>query len=82
MITVGGVISGYWATGSVSEAMRPAITMMIEMTDAKIGRLMKKRDMDGALNPWPAQRPGRRRLAAGARAFARRVGATVAPGRA
>jgi hypothetical protein len=25
--------------------MRPAITMMMEMTEAKIGRLMKKRDM-------------------------------------
>ena len=28
--------------------IRPAITMTMEMTDAKIGRLMKKRDMDGA----------------------------------
>ena len=68
------MISGYWATGSVSEAMRPAITMTIEMTDAKIGRLMKKRDMDGAPSTL-GRRSGRggARLAAGTRAFARPV---------
>src|SRR5574337_1557457 len=48
MMTVGGVISGYWATGRVWEAIRPAITTMMEITDAKIGRLMKKRVMTAA----------------------------------
>ncbi len=45
MITVGGAISGYWATGSTRAAMMPAMTMMMEMTEAKIGRWMKNRDM-------------------------------------
>src|SRR5579883_2910022 len=42
--TVGGVISGYWATGSVNSAMLPARTMTIDRTDAKIGRWMKNRE--------------------------------------
>jgi hypothetical protein len=43
--TVGGAICGYCAIGSTCEATSPAMTMMIEMTDAKIGRLMKNFDM-------------------------------------
>src|SRR5450631_691225 len=39
--TVGGVISGYCATGSVASEMPPASTMTIDSTEAKIGRLMK-----------------------------------------
>src|SRR5207253_10601035 len=39
----GGMIDGYCATGSVRIANRPATTVMIEMTIATIGRLMKKR---------------------------------------
>src|SRR5271170_2306747 len=46
MMTVGGAISGYWATGSTCAAMRPASVMMIEMTPAKIGRLMKNSEND------------------------------------
>src|SRR4051812_44502381 len=46
MVTVGGVISGYCAMGSTLEATRPASVMMIAMTDAKIGRWMKKCDID------------------------------------
>src|SRR5574340_914113 len=39
---VGGVISGYWAMGSVNSAIAPSNTIKIESTDAKIGRRMKK----------------------------------------
>src|SRR5271154_750508 len=46
MMTVGGAISGYWATGSTCAAMRPASVMMMEMTPAKIGRLMKNSEND------------------------------------
>ena len=42
--TVGGVISGYWATGSVKTATAPASVMTIDSTAAKIGRSMKKRE--------------------------------------
>jgi hypothetical protein len=41
-ITVGGVISGYCAIGSVNTAIAPAITMMIANTVANMGRRMKK----------------------------------------
>ncbi len=40
--TVGGVISGYCAIGSVNSAIAAASVMMIDSTEAKIGRLMKK----------------------------------------
>ena len=43
--TVGGTISGYSLIGSSGIATRPATTMMIEITDAKIGRSMKKEEM-------------------------------------
>ena len=36
--TVGGEICGYCAIGSCTAAMRPTMTMMSEMTIAKIGR--------------------------------------------
>ena len=68
IVTVGGAISGYCATGSTPEATRPASVITIEMTAAKIGRLMKKRVMrapyfdaarrQGLLNPV---RPGAQR---------------------
>src|SRR5258707_467243 len=45
--TVGGVMSGYCATGSVNRAMLPARVMTMLSTDAKIGRLMKKRENTG-----------------------------------
>src|SRR5688572_4626337 len=44
-VTTGGAISGYWAIGSTRIAARPAITMKIESTAAKIGRSMKKREI-------------------------------------
>src|SRR6185312_10882587 len=37
-------ISGYCATGRICDAITPASAMMIAMTLAKIGRLMKKRE--------------------------------------
>ena len=46
MMIVGGAISGYWATGSTRAAIRPARVMMIEMTPAKIGRLIKNSEND------------------------------------
>src|ERR1017187_4234225 len=39
---VGGVISGYWAIGSVNSAIAPSSTIKMDRTDAKIGRRMKK----------------------------------------
>ena len=39
---VGGVISGYWATGSVNSAIAPSSTIMMDSTAAKMGRRMKK----------------------------------------
>src|SRR3977135_3814119 len=44
IVTVGGAISGYCATGNTWKATRPASVTMIAMTDAKIGRSMKNRD--------------------------------------
>src|SRR5437588_11748838 len=41
--TVGGAISGYWATGNVNSAMLPPRVMTMDSTEAKIGRSMKKR---------------------------------------
>ncbi|MNN14332.1 hypothetical protein D3C81_1273930 [compost metagenome] len=38
----GGVMSGNCATGSAVSATRPPTTMMIDSTDAKIGRSIKK----------------------------------------
>src|ERR1700754_1968285 len=40
--TVGGAISGYWATGRVGREMAPASTIRIDSTAAKIGLSMKK----------------------------------------
>ena len=44
-VMVGGAISGYCATGSRKNATPPRITKMIETTEAKIGRSMKKCEM-------------------------------------
>src|SRR3954452_3313279 len=41
MFTVGGVMSGYWATGRVSMAMMPTSTITMEITMAVTGRLIK-----------------------------------------
>src|SRR5690606_18077340 len=48
--TVGGVISGYCATGSMKAATPPISTMTIDTTQAKIGRSMKKRESIGSLS--------------------------------
>src|SRR5207302_7181288 len=42
--TVGGVISGYCATGSLATETTPASVITMEMTDARMGRLMKTRE--------------------------------------
>ena len=41
-MTVGGVIAGYWSTGSSISPMIPTMTMTMEMTAEKTGRFMKK----------------------------------------
>src|SRR4249920_1242974 len=43
-LTTGGAISGYCAIGNERVADRPAITMKMASTAAKIGRSMKKRE--------------------------------------
>src|SRR5258707_1211187 len=42
MLTVGGAISGYSATGRRNWAIPPTIRIMSDRTEAKIGRSMKK----------------------------------------
>src|SRR5581483_4105453 len=44
-VMVGGAISGYCATGRRQNATPPTITKIIETTEAKIGRSMKKCDI-------------------------------------
>jgi hypothetical protein len=43
--TVGGTTSGYSLKGSRKYAIAPITKTMIEMTAAKMGRLMKKSEM-------------------------------------
>src|SRR5436190_11066583 len=43
MVTPGGVIRGYWATGRLKRAIPPIRVMTTDSTVAKIGRSMKKR---------------------------------------
>src|SRR5438067_5793347 len=51
-VTTGGAISGYCAIGRLLIAARPASTMKIERTAAKIGRSMKKRESMLFLRRW------------------------------
>lgn len=43
IVTVGGAICGYCAIGSLNAAANPDSTMMMDKTEAKIGRVIKKR---------------------------------------
>src|SRR5262249_26256495 len=45
--TVGGEISGYWATGRLRRASVPVSVMTSDSTTAKIGRSMQKRESIG-----------------------------------
>ena len=45
MAICGGAIGGYWETGSVLIASRPASMIMMAITQAKIGRFMKNLGM-------------------------------------
>ena len=45
LVAVGGVIGGYCASGSVFSARPPTSVIKIEITEAKIGRSMKKREI-------------------------------------
>jgi hypothetical protein len=45
MAICGGAIGGYWDTGNLRIERAPASMTRIAITQAKIGRLMKKRDM-------------------------------------
>src|SRR5581483_9401995 len=63
----GGTTFGYCAIGSWNSVTSPTITVRIESTIAKTGRLMKKRDMlvgVGRISdpPCPLPRCGHRRL--------------------
>jgi hypothetical protein len=78
-LIVGGAISGYCATGRLTKLTSPSSTMMIETTEAKIGRSMKKCDMGNAAPYFaadgvPAGAPGGRSPSA--------IGITLMPGRA
>ena len=42
-MTVGGAICGYCAIGNLNAAAKPDSTIIIESTEAKIGRVIKKR---------------------------------------
>src|SRR5262245_54707343 len=58
---VGGVMGGYWARGRVPTARAPARVMTMDSTAAKIGRSMKKRDMQpipGGDRPYYGRRGG------------------------
>ena len=49
MVICGGAIGGYWETGRVLIASRPASMTMMAITQAKIGRLMKNLGMERLL---------------------------------
>src|SRR6185369_3987847 len=49
MAICGGAIAGYWETGSFLIDSRPASMTIIAITQAKIGRFMKKRGMEWLL---------------------------------
>ena len=49
---MGGVISGYCATGSVNTAASPASVITIDGTEARIGRSMKNRENIAAAASW------------------------------
>src|SRR5664280_1647606 len=48
IVICGGAIGGYWETGSVLIDRRPASMIMMAITQAKIGRLIKKRGIEGS----------------------------------
>ena len=50
---VGGVILGYCSIGNCREAANPARTIMIDKTDAKIGRVIKNFAMFAIVIRWP-----------------------------
>src|SRR5512138_643973 len=68
-VTTGGAISGYWAIGRLRIAESPASTRKIEITAAKIGRSMKKREN---MSGYPLFLGGFGRRLAGARRGRRR----------
>src|SRR5258706_8744605 len=69
--SAGGATSGYCATGKPRSASKPASTMTIAMTQAKIGRSMKKR---GSMSRSLALGCNRRFGADGRRRFLLRCG--------
>ena len=48
MFTTGGLMLGYWLTGSVPMEMAPTSTMMSEITMAVTGRRIKTSEIMGA----------------------------------
>ena len=58
MVTAGGAMVGYCAIGRVKIASPPANMMTMAITQAKIGRSMKKRDMAGRPSGSPGPKTG------------------------
>jgi hypothetical protein len=52
MVICGGAMGGYWETGRVLIARRPASMTMMAITQAKMGLFMKKRDMKELLGVY------------------------------
>src|SRR5215470_9857232 len=78
---VGGTTSGYCATGRETYAIEPRITVTIEMTAAKIGRSMKKREMFMSLELRHCfVGTGRVGIGAAGASIVRSSGATTMPG--
>ena len=59
MAICGGAIGGYWETGSFLTASRPVSITIMAITQAKIGRLMKKRGIIKLLRADPVVWPDR-----------------------
>jgi hypothetical protein len=48
-VTLGGVISGYWATGSKNIQVAPIKVIIKEQTVAKTGLRIKKSEIDSSI---------------------------------
>ncbi len=80
MVTAGGAMIGYCEIGSRVIEMMPVMLMISAMTQATIGRSMKKRDSDMAGAPQRAAAAAPAGPAAGGGAPPASVGSTGMPG--
>src|ERR1700722_2842656 len=79
--TVGGAISGYWATGRVNSAMLPPSTIKMDSTEPEMGRLMKKRENTVQCLTCSARARGRDRHRQRPHLWARQVERSPSPDR-